>query len=276
MQTNHYRQIIPPCVLLEKTQQLLSELQKGTGLVDLTKYYKVESKLDLANLSKEVTMSAIFGRLIGSIQNRSMMPNVIKYWDYQTTVFDAVLKRHQPSEVLITYNNADELYHAILERWMDKKPLNENCQGLWRQWCEGVLSAASFLTRFNNVKDLHDSFKLLYDNPWTKPALPSLLAMEISGIQFALACDFLKECGYDYPKPDSHLADVLEQIIGTKQTYLVFKAVIQYAEALNMSAYKFDKMLWLVCSGNFYLDNVKVKDKKEELIEFIKTNSTDK
>lgn len=271
MQTNHYRQIIPPCVLLEKTQQLLSELQKGTGLVDLTKYYNVESKLDLANLSKDVNIPAVFGRLIGSIQNRSMMPNVIKYWKYPD-MFDQVLMRHDPKAILDKYTSSETLYTAIRQHWPEgKDALSETPKTLWKQWCAGVLSAAKFLVQFKNVEDLRKSFGMLYDNKWSRAALPALLAMEIDGLQFTLACDFLKECGYDYPKPDVHITDVFEPILKTRDTYQVFKAVIAYAEQLNMTAFQFDKMIWLVCSGNFYLDNKKCQDKKAELLKFVES-----
>lgn len=266
---NHYRQIIPPCVLLEKTQQLLSELQKGTGLVDLTKYYKVESKLDLANLSKDVNIPAVFGRLIGSIQNRSMMPNVIQYWKYPD-LFDQVLMHHAPKAILDKYPSSEVLYTAIRQQWPEgKDALSETPKTLWKQWCAGVLSAAKFLVQFKSVEDLRESFGTLYDNKWSRAALPALLAMEIDGLQFTLACDFLKECGYDYPKPDVHITDVFEPILKTRDTYQVFKAVITYAEQLNMTAFQFDKMIWLVCSGNFYLDNQKCPDKKADLLKFV-------
>lgn len=275
MKTNNSKRIVLPCVLLEITQQLLTSMLKEVGVDNIEKYYKVESKLDLANLSPDVTVPAVFGRLIGSIQNRSMMPNVIKYWDYKDDVFDKVLKHHEPTAVLKAYHTAEELYKAIRENWKDKKPLEKELKGLWKQWCEGVLSAAKFLAQFTNTGELRQAFDCIYNNNWTRPALPALLAMEISGIQFTLACDFLKECGYDYPKPDVHVTDVFEHIIGTRDTYSVFKAVIQYAAELQMSAYQLDKMIWLVCSGNFYLDKNKTgdkikTDKKDELIKTLK------
>lgn len=265
--------LFSPNTFIKEVESLLNQMASKKGITDLNKYFKVESKLDLANLSKDVTISSVFARLIGSQQNRSMMPHVIKYWDYQYTLFDKVLLHHDPKSVLDTYNDdAGKLYAAILDEWpKDAKALDVERKGLWAQWCKAVLSAAKFLVQFKSVEDLHESFGTLYDNKWSRAALPALLAMEIDGLQFTLACDFLKECGYDYPKPDVHVTNVFEPILKTRDTYQVFKAVIAYAEQLNMTAFQFDKMIWLVCSGNFYLDNQKCPDRKADLLEFVKS-----
>ena len=262
---------VSPQVFRKEVERLLAELAKDANVLDLSKYYKVSSKLDLANLSKDVNIPAVFGRLIGSIQNRSMMPNVIKYWKYPD-MFDQVLMRHDPKAILDKYPSSETLYTAIRQHWPEgKDALSETPKTLWKQWCAGVLSAAKFLVQFKSVEDLGKSFGMLYDNKWSRAALPALLAMEINGLQFTLACDFLKECGYDYPKPDVHITNVFEPILKTRDTYLVFKAVIAYAEQLNMTAFQFDKMIWLVCSGNFYLDNKKCQDKKAELLKFVES-----
>jgi len=67
----------------------------------------------------------------------------------------------------------------------------------------GVISGSRFMASFNS-KDEFDNFINNFSlNKYTKEALPMLLAREIHGFGFALACDFLKELGYrNYPKPD--------------------------------------------------------------------------
>ena len=272
---------ISPESLKEKLESLLKTMTEGTiAAGDLDKYYEVEAALNLADGDSMVTMDKVFGRLVGSIQNRSMMPNVIKYWKHPQ-VFDKVLCGHSPQKVLDAYGDAGELYDIIRRNWpKEEKPLETEMKGLWKQWCEGVLSAARFLNGFNNVEELRKGFGSIYDNVWARPALPALLAMEISGIQFALACDFLKECGYDYPKPDVHLTDVFEPICNTRDTFVIYRTITEYASKLNMKAYKFDKMIWLVCSGNFYLDYVdeqkkktlSVTGRKDCLVQFISNN----
>lgn len=264
---------ISPDQLLLQVNHLLDQMIHSEKIrnIDVNKYFIVDSKLRLANEDCEVTINDVFSQLIGSIQNRSMMPNVIKYWDNKCDVFDDVLKHHNPTEVLKAYKTAEDLYNVIQEKWKDKKLSEKELKGLWKQWCEGVLSAAQFLAQFKNISELRQAFGCIYNNTWSRPALPALLEKEISGMRFTLACDFLKECGYDYPKPDTHISDVFEHIISTRDTYSVFKAVIQYAAELEISAYQLDKMIWLVCSGNFYLDNKKCSSKKNELIQSFRT-----
>ncbi|NCD05852.1 MAG: hypothetical protein EOL97_07010 [Spirochaetia bacterium] len=55
-------------------------------------------------------------------------------------------------------------------------------------------------------------------NLQTKIALPLLISKKISGIGFALACDFLKELGFtDYSKPDVHIVAVLTSLQFSKR-----------------------------------------------------------
>ena len=177
---------ISPESLKEKLESLLKTMTEGTiAAGDLDKYYEVEAALNLADGDSMVTMDKVFGRLVGSIQNRSMMPNVIKYWKHPQ-VFDNVLCGHSPQKVLDAYGDAGELYKSIRCNWpKEEKPLETEMKGLWKQWCEGVLSAARFLNGFNNVEELRKGFYSIYHNVWARPALPALLAMEISGIRIA-------------------------------------------------------------------------------------------
>jgi len=132
----------------------------------------------------------------------------------------------------------------------------------------GVISAAVFLSDFQG-KDEFDVFtKDFQRNKYSREALPMLLDKEIFGFGFALACDFLKEVGYDgYPKPDVHLMDVFKKSgLCERNDYEVFKTIIEVAETVGKTPYEVDKRIWLVCTGNFYYDKKEVAGKKKELI----------
>ena len=100
----------------------------------------------------------------------------------------------------------------------------------------------------------------------------------MSGIGFALACDLLKELGYeDYPKPDVHLMDVFSELNLCRKTQIyTYEAIVKMAEVckeeLNDSSitpYKVDKIFWLICSGRFYLEKggeIKVPLRKKAFI----------
>lgn len=244
---------------------LLIKMAEKANVKDLGKYFSVEAKLDLCN-NKATNLEDVFHRLIGSLQNRNMMPSVIQYWnkDRGPIIRDFVTERYlKKSDVPYpTDENALVLYTDIKQKLQKEKitikEKDDKPSKLWLVWCKGILSAARFLNQFADISEMHACFARLYDDSRTRSVLPAMLAMEIDGMQFTLACDFLKECGYDYPKPDVHITDVFEEICGTRDTYQIYKKVIEYAETLKISAFQFDKMIWLVCSGGFYLEGKKL------------------
>ena len=122
-------------------------------------------------------------------------------------------------------------------------------------------------------------FVSLYDyNTITRMSLPLLISSKISGIGFALACDFLKELGYvNYPKPDVHIIDMFTSLeLSDNNIINVFEAVIKMYEDCkeideNITPYKIDKILWLICSGRFYMDDITINRHKEEFLINVKS-----
>ena len=132
----------------------------------------------------------------------------------------------------------------------------------------------------SEFKDV-EGFKLFVDrfsyNFSTRMALPLLIEKKISGIGFALACDSLKELGYlAYPKPDVHIKEVFYQIgVAEKDDIAVFEVIDKMATECKeidrkVSPYKIDKILWLICSGKFYKDDISIGQHRDELIQYIK------
>ena len=102
--------------------------------------------------------------------------------------------------------------------------------------------------------------------------MPLLLAKEIFGLGFALACDFLKENGYPkFVKPDRQIKAIFRGLHLTESTsdYEVFKDVIRFSDAVDEIPYRVDKLFWLIGSGKFYLDNIKIKSNRNEFIQQI-------
>ena len=139
-----------------------------------------------------------------------------------------------------------------------------------------VMQGAAEVLAYGTAAKFVDCFDY---NPLSQIALPLLIQSQIRGIGFALACDLLKELGYEnYPKPDVHLMDVFSEIgLCEKNQMSVFLAVRQMAEACKqvdklMTAYKVDKTFWLICSGLFYNEEpvVRIGSHKKELIELLK------
>lgn len=133
------------------------------------------------------------------------------------------------------------------------------------------------MSNFTDVDDFR-SFVTQFDyNKPTRMALPLLISTKISGIGFALACDCLKELGFlSYPKPDVHLIEVFSQIGLSKENPIsVFEAIVEMADVCKevdpeVTPYKIDKIMWLICSGRFYLDDISVGRHKDDFIKTVR------
>ncbi len=217
-------------------------------------------------------ISDVNRRLISSLSNRNMMSAVIGF-DKRKEKMREILFEYKPSKILAIYKNSEEL----LEKFKKEFHL-KNVQGkrnLWRKFSEGVLSGSSFLVAFKNKEDLDTFIKTFTFNKYTKAALPMLLSKEIKGFGFALSCDFLKESGYrDYPKPDVHLIEIFYRLglVESRDQYEVYKSIVEMADAVKKDAYTVDKTFWLISSGYFHRNEIKVGGRREEFIKSVKTN----
>ena len=100
-------------------------------------------------------------------------------------------------------------------------------------------------------------------------ALPILLDQEIYGFAFALACDWLKECGYhNYGKPDVHTGDILFKtgVAQSRDNYEVLKTMIKIARVNNEVPAVVDRLLWFIGSGKYVDENVKITRQKAGFI----------
>ena len=186
-----------------------------------------------------------------------------------------ILSDFDPKKVKEKYDN-DKGLKSLIDVFNEKlsnlnKKINFQKNTQWKTFGKGAISSAIFLSEFQDKDEFDVFIKDFQRNKYSREALPMLLDKEISGFGFALACDFLKEAGYDdYPKPDVHLMDVFEKSgLCERDDYEVFKTIIEVAETVGKTPYEVDKRIWLVCTGNFYYDK-KVAGKKKELMVAVK------
>ncbi|MBR1945185.1 MAG: hypothetical protein IJ846_02685 [Alphaproteobacteria bacterium] len=236
---------------------------------DLEKYFKAFSDYDIN--TEKTTFEAIFERMVISLQNRNMMPSVIKY---SSPKYEKILRFFHPADILAEYADGAALFNAMKKEGFS---VNDKHSILFERWCNYILSGAEFMMEFKSKENLKNFFNSFQTNSLAKAALPSLIAKEIKGFGFALACDFLKEIGYDYPKPDVHLIDVFKQLYPKEKLdqYNAYKLILKTAEKIDMGnttckAYKLDKIIWLCCTHNFYLHQEKSKKEKSFRKEYLK------
>lgn len=162
-----------------------------------------------------------------------------------------------PSKVEKSFaNNPDGLLNHIVKVLNPRGLVRKTPRSIWPKYCTTILSSAAFFGNFKDGEDFYDWANQLYQNQRSMAALPMILAAEVDGIGYSLACDFLKELGFvNYGKPDVHVIEIFVGIGLCKQgvnPYHVQKIISKIASAADVSSYNVDKLFWLIGSGNFY------------------------
>jgi hypothetical protein len=223
------------------------------------------------------TLEDVFEQIICSAQDYQRMPNVIKYQErrerIKSILYDFDLER-------ISQYDVEKLYQKF--RYDFDVTSTDGNFNSWHKWAKSIVDAAKFMYDFKDIEDFK-SFVAKFDyNLLTSMAMPLLISTKISGLGFALACNFLKELGYtNYPKPDVHLIQVFSGAgLSSKEPISVFEAIVRMAEDCKeidpeITPYKVDKVIWLICSGNFYFDDISTGRHKKELIDLITSELND-
>lgn len=216
---------------------------------------------------KKQSIEELFRSMLMHAQNRQGMPNAIGNIDNLA----AVLFNFSPKKVVETYKNGETLLASIQSCGI-KVPGRidpTNRRSYWVIYTQSILSCARFISSFDSAESFHEFVKAFYVNEHSKLALPLLLKEELFGFGFALACDFLKENGYpEFVKPDTHINDICRALRITEATtdFGVFKDVVAYCQNNSLVPYEFDKLMWLIGSGSFYLDKIRVRSNKQDFV----------
>ncbi|WKT60071.1 hypothetical protein Q2E61_14330 [Microbulbifer thermotolerans] len=218
----------------------------------------VDSYLELKDSSSEpVHLKEIFRRILGSAQNSNMKAGVIgESIDGFDNLGKALFSFNHKKTLAQFKGNPDSLLDHIVATLKPRGKIRRERRSIWPKYCKTILSVAEFLTQFKNGNEFYDWANSMYKNKHSMPALPLVLAAEIEGIGYPLACDFLKELGFvGYGKPDVH---VIEIFVGIgicpekPSPYQVQKVISNIAAAAGVSSYNVDKLFWLIGSGKFY------------------------
>lgn len=260
----------------QKVESFIGQMADLYGLPakDLELYYQCDERFDI---KQGVPMSAVYERLLGTLQNRQSLPNIIKFWhpEYEK-YYKKVLCDFDPKKVVKKYGG-DNGQKRLFEELNKHLHWNSEHSKLPEQWCEGAVDAAKVLSEYKGSKELHSELMDIAnkENGDLMKIAENWDKRKIKGLGFALSCDFLKEIGIDLPKPDVHIVAVIKAVFfddndKISETELT-DAFIRMANLLkeshkDMTAYKLDKMIWLICTGNFYLHKDAPKTMRECLI----------
>jgi hypothetical protein len=225
----------------------------------------IERHLDEWRSNIPKSLEDVFYGMLDSVRNRQGMPNAIGEIDK----LQLCLYNFNPRTVIKEYEND---WRRIFTRIKNECPPPgqmdvENPRSYWVIFCKSIVSAANFLSRYSDLRQFNTFVETFYLNEHTRVALPLLLEKEVFGMGFALACDFLKENGYPkFIKPDVHIKAIFSGIGLSKsdRDYDVFKDVVRFSETIDELPYRVDKMFWLIGSGNFYLNKLRIRTNRDE------------
>ena len=217
----------------------------------------LESYLSLPDKSNEpVSLGELFMRLLTSAQNANMKASVVGGSIGGIQNLGKALFRFNPRKVERAFANDPEgLLDHIIEIINPSGQIRTAARSIWPKYCKTILSAATFFGQFKSGEDFYAWANHFYGDQRSMAALPMVLAAEIDGIGYPLACDFLKELGFvSYGKPDVHVMQIFSGIglcPEKASPYQVQKVIAHIAEASGVSAYNVDKVFWLIGSGKF-------------------------
>ena len=171
----------------------------------------------------------------------------------------ARLEDFEPTAVVAKYDDDwQALLDNIVSQLQPRGKIRRTSRTIWPQYCKTVLSSAAFMAQFNSAEDFFGWVDLFDRDDRTRVALPLLLEVEIYGVGFPLACDFLKQMGYlNFAKPDVHIRDIFTAVAlcpAGANHYELFKAVVRVAHSCGKTAYDVDKLFWHIGTGYFYED----------------------
>lgn len=146
---------------------------------------------------------------------------------------------------------------------------------------ENVCCTAKFLSEFKNVTELYaylDSFDSTKEAERNK--LIRIIADKVKWWGAALVANWLKDIGMsNYSKPDDHVKFIISELgLSSDNEYDVIETVFKIAEDYKSvdskaSAFKLDRILWLIGSGNFYNHKgiVSFNGSRTEFVEIVKS-----
>lgn len=250
------------CELYNELVTMIVKLAEiaGVNKNQLQCYYFPEGKKQLDG------EHGFLNRLAISLQNSGMMRNSIKYDDVDhRNVIKTVLCDYNVMEAKNRYQNWKSLYDSILAAGIKDNGIKKKKESNWEKYCRGLFDGIRLLTDSNSEEEIYsliDSDNSIELNDRIERI--KRISKEIHGLGFALTCDWLKECGCIWlAKPDVHIKTVVNYLYNGQLNEKisdvdVIKKVCDWSDGIDrkdVTPYKIDKIIWLLCTGNFYLNN---------------------
>ena len=214
-------------------------------------------------------------RLASSLQNSGMMHNSIRFNESEERYnhIKNVLCDFDAQKVLSKYRDWKELYYALTNNGEEDKGVRKDADDKrtnWGKYAKGLYCGIDFLENNGGQQQIEQLCATPANEAELNKKIKEIKQIEksIYGLGFALTCDWLKECGCTWlAKPDIHIKIVCSAIASEQNAEMtdvdIVKFVFLFAQEVqqkypNVTAYQLDKIIWLICTGNFYLQKDKI------------------
>ena len=247
-----------------------TEINKYYGLTD--RYCEFYTDPHLSEIGK------VFAQIAFHAQNGTMISSIIKF-NVNYNKMKVITYNFNPSAFLAVYggqDGVDKLVSAFKSqgfKWDSSKSKEKNKDGIVKRYSTTLISAANYLSEKPDREAILNELR-----GWLPPdrdysVLIKKFRKEMkAGFGVPLACDFIKEFDEEFSdliKPDAHLVDVMNafrnfnygkndktklQLVSDVQEMVkdINRELVSRDEG-EITAYQLDRMIWLICSDNFYL-----------------------
>lgn len=201
----------------------------------------------------------------------------------RSELIEKTVGNHKISYVINTFkNDPQKLYSAFTKNIsLDSKQFTKD---VWLSYANSICGMAQYLSKFKNTEDMYNYFDK-FQTPSEKNKLINEVSQQSRIIKtkwswgFALSANWLKDIGMiDYCKPDIQVTNCLNSLgLCSKTNTVVFKTLVNIAEDSKKydktaSAFKLDRIIWLIGSGDFYgHPEIKWNGSLEGLVSELKT-----
>lgn len=276
------------------TTETLEELAKRHCVRDLEKYYSLTDFLAFPQLKDLGEIEQTYMQIAFHGQNATLISNIIRF-EKNYPLLEDILCGFSPEKVINKYcaqasspvEAEDRLLHAFTEKGIssDLHKSSVRPNAILAGYVSMLLDAAAYLKEFRSKQEVIADLMRNYPNGEAKALVTYFRSRIRSRFSVALTCDFLKEYSevFDLPKPDIHIKDTLCAVKGLeknyyrteKREYECIRHMQELVDEINLalaaekgkkiSVYQLDRMIWLICSDNFFLDDTTTNSKEDYL-----------
>ena len=269
------------------TKQHLEAQARKKGVRNLGRYYTLTDFQKCEFLPRYSETAQVFAQIAFHAQNATLLSNIVRF-EKNIGFLSTALCGFDPKRFSAKFPAADRerSVQALVEAlrfdpaaqtglvWNAEKSKSGQKDTLIRRYANTLIDAAAFVGQFSSRAAFLQDLLNHYPNQDPAKVIAYFRKKVSHGFSVALTCDFLKEFDQSFSglsKPDVHIKDTLCALYGRKPGYYnsakkelysiseMQKLVDAINEELppeeNITVYILDRMIWLVCSGKFFLDD---------------------